>query len=277
MTETPGDRKETRADEFDFHSEITALVEEGLLPVKIAEKLEEKLNEKNITLSKEQLIKLTEKINSIINSYQHKKRTTSSTIVTKDDSSAKKSKEPTSEQVVPASQNMKTLVDIVEKLQTKIDMIEDGLVTGDFSQFKGVKMDSGAEQGSSDPPSSTDLQGLQINPLISLPTDPEGIVVMMKWLQYLIDKSGQTNLSEVLDYYVDIDWLSEDVKIQLLDYSSGITKENNHESEESPGELSSEDHIQSFIFIQKLKGKRIDKHFVDRINGEINRWTKRIS
>ena len=115
--------------------------------------------------------------------------------------------------------------------------------------------------------------------LKEVPSDPESVIVLMKWLQYLIDKCGRDNLSNILDYYVDIGWISQDAKISLIDYSQGITEE------ERTGEvvrkditdLPSKDHIQSFVYIQKLKGKRFDKHFIDRIDGELARITKNLT
>ena len=41
-------------------------------------------------------------------------------------------------------------------------------------------------------------------------------------------------------------------------------------------DLPSRDHIQSYIFIQKLKGNQLDKHFIDRIENDISRITKKL-
>ena len=122
------------------------------------------------------------------------------------------------------------------------------------------------------------LQEWEIDPLKELPSDPENIIVLMKWLQYLLDKCGRDNLSNILDYYVDIGWISQNAKISLIDYSQGITGESNNEevTRQNITNLPSKDHIQSFIFIQKLKGKQFDKHFIDRIDGEVARITKKL-
>jgi len=97
----------------------------------------------------------------------------------------------------------------------------------------------------------------------------------MNWLQFLIDKCGRDNLREILDYYVAINWITEDVKFHLLEYSSGISEQKKEGKErKNIRELPSQDHIQSFLFIQKLKGRNFDKHFLERINGEITRLVK---
>ena len=96
----------------------------------------------------------------------------------------------------------------------------------------------------------------------------------MKWLQFLIDKCGRDNLTNILDYYVDIGWISQDAKMYLIDYSQGIKGEIT--TDKKITDLPSKEHIQSFIFIQKLKGRQFDKHFIDRIDNEISRITKKI-
>ena len=100
----------------------------------------------------------------------------------------------------------------------------------------------------------------------------------MKWLQYLIDRCGRSNLSAILDYYVDVGWISQDAKISLIDYSHGITEKNNEmETDKIVTDLPSKDHIQSYLFIQKLKGKQFDKHFLERVDNEISKITKKIN
>ena len=55
--------------EFDLDLELSIIVEKKLLPKKIAETIGEKLKENNITISKDQLYKLVEKIQSAIQNY----------------------------------------------------------------------------------------------------------------------------------------------------------------------------------------------------------------
>ena len=87
-----------------------------------------------------------------------------------------------------------------------------------------------------------------------------------------------SSYSQSLYYYVDIGWISDDAKISLLDYSHGITDEQekgeikNHNLTNLPAK----DHIQSLLYIQKLKGIQFDKHFLDRIEGELSRITRKL-
>ena len=118
---------------------------------------------------------------------------------------------------------------------------------------------------------------IDVNPLTQVPSDPESVIILMRWLQFLVDKCGRSHLPELLDYYVDIGWISEEAKISLLDYSNGIKEEKPEGMEDKKiSDLPSTDHIQSLVYIQKLKGRKFDKHFLDRIDSELSRMTKKI-
>jgi len=160
---------------------------------------------------------------------------------------------------------MQKLIQTIDKLEERISNIE----SEKTSDLKVV-----STQDIKVSPKEWEFDSLK-----EIPNDPESIIVLMKWLQYLIDRCGQDNLSNILDYYVDIGWISEDAKINLVDFSHGITEENKVETYEGKNitNLPSKDHIQSLIFIQKLKGQELDKHFLDKIDGELNRITKKLS
>ena len=68
-SDSKGDGKKTNSDEFDVNNEISNIVDKGKLPPKIAEKIQEKINENNLKLSKEQFYKLVEKIQILLKTY----------------------------------------------------------------------------------------------------------------------------------------------------------------------------------------------------------------
>jgi flagellar protein FlaD len=239
---------------FDVSKELSTLVSKNILPKKIAVKLDNKLKEKNIKLSKEQFYLLIDKIIGFLKDYTNLEKIKPANY---DNISDKK-------QEYDAS-NMKTLSETMERLEERIEKLEvPGTESTKVVTTDDIKIPKGSDW---------DWQ-----PLKNVPTDPESIIVLMKWLQYLIDRCGKENLSKILDYYVDIGWISQDTKISLIDYSHGITDENKKGTGvvKNVTELPSKDHIQSFIFIQKLKGVNFDKHFVDRIDGDISRITKKL-
>jgi archaellum component FlaD/FlaE len=232
----------------DLEKELSALVSKKVIPKKIAEKLGQKLKDKNVKLSKEQLHTLVYKIREVI-------------------IDIKSGKTPGAGK---ASLNKNNLIETLERLEERITNIESGrpsktrIYTTDDMNVPGRITGSTYEW--------------DIDPLTDVPNDPESIIVLMKWLQHLVDRCGHTNLPIILDYYVDIGWITDDAKISLIDYSKGITEDEKNEElkNKTLSDLPAKDHIQSLIFIQKLKGVSFDKHFLDRIEGELSRITRKL-
>ena len=237
MGNDTGDSKNEYLDGSNIQQELSTLVKEKVVPKKIADKLGEKLIEKKVKINKEQLRMLVTKIMDII----------------------KNQKGPSVQ-----NQDMHTFVEAIERLEERISNLETGGKTTGYVTTDDINVPG--------------TSGLDMDPLLKVPGDPESVIVVMKWLQFLIDKCGHSKLNEVLDYYVDIGWISDDAKISLLDYSSGIIEDESKSENIKIGasELPSRDHIQSLMFIQKLKGNKFDKHFLERVEGEINRIVKKL-
>lgn len=242
MSNKMGDSKKQFSNDFNLEKELSTLVAQKVIPQKVADKLAHKLKDKNAKINREQLQTITYKLRDIINEY------------------AKTGQVNGKPKWEGTDQNMQKLVETIDKLEKRISYIE-----------KEKKPDFNY--------TTTDdinVPELELDPLREVPNDPESIIVLMKWLQYLIDKCGHNNLSTILDYYVDIGWISQDAKISLIDYSHGITEGNKKGETFKISNLPSKDHIQSFIFIQKLKGKHFDKHFLERIDGDLSRIVKKL-
>ena len=256
--------------DFDIQYELSSLVTKKVLPKKLADRLGQKLIEKNVNLTREQFNFLINKLTSILNNYGQY------------DKQAKPySDKKSTPYYETGTQDMQKLVETIEKLEKRIQYLETGENEEDIEvpgskpprivKTDDIKVHEKIKVHRSD--------DWEVEPLNSIPTDPESIIVIMKWLQYLIDKCGRDNLSNILDYYVDIGWISQDAKINLIEYSHGIKEERKTSeatSSKNITDLPSKDHIQSFIYIQKLKGNQLDKHFIDRIDGELNRITKNL-
>lgn len=249
------DRISNKSNEkVEIDSELSKLVEKKLLSPRIADKIQKKLKESNIKISKEQLYKLVEKIQNIMEKYDKFGTSESKKIITDDT-------------------DMKKLVDTIEKLGERIKTIEEN----HFERLKGI---TGKTVNIDDIKTGTKtfvpLQD-EIEPLTMIPNDPENIVVLMKWLQYLVDKLGKNQLPDVLGYYADIGWISDDVRFDIINYSKGITNNNTKkETEKTSSNLSTKDHIQSLLFIQRLKGRQIDDRFMFRLDREIEKMAKSI-
>jgi len=126
--------------------------------------------------------------------------------------------------------------------------------------------------------------------LTSIPHDFLTLVMVMRWIEFLFERVTRDKISLVLDYYVDVGWISEDVKSEIMSYARGeIQDVTKYLPSEEGGEdlfrelpaptaapykkvedwrLSADDHLKSLMFIQKIAGLEIDK---DRLNSlELN-------
>ncbi len=257
MSEGDNNQTEKLLDTIEIDAELTTIVQQRILPDRIAHRISEKIKEKNIRLTKNQLNRLVEKIQNALLSY-------SPSQTTHLESTERKTTEDTAVQ----TSDMKKLIDAIEQLSTRMKVIED-------HQIEGVKGISGTLVKTKDiqmVDQKTILEG-STQPLYRVPNDPESIVVIMKWMQYLVDRIGKNNLPDALGYYVDIGWISEDVRFDLLNYSKGIT-EGPTPTEAHPPQLPAKDHLQSLLFIQKIKGVQLDDRFLSKIERDMEKIIK---
>ncbi len=101
--------------------------------------------------------------------------------------------------------------------------------------------------------------------LSSVPDSAISNAILLKWVEFLLETVGHQNLPEVLDYYVDIGWISEKVTMKLLAYSSGMVAPRGRAKEK----LSTKDHLRSLLFIEKLRGKDFDQSQLTKLEREI--------
>jgi flagellar protein FlaD len=225
-----------------------------------------------LTLSKDQLYELVEKIQNVMTKFNLPSEAQQKAFKKPEFGNQQDSYEPNP---IVENADMKRLYEAIEKLENKIRIIEEHRLPG--IENKTGKLVKTEDISMVDDTKSSSLQE-QIEPLCEIPNDPESIIVLMKWLQYLVDKLGKNNLPDVLGYYVDIDWISDDVRLDLIRYSKGITDEKKKdESKKEIYNLTTRDHIQSLLFIQKLKGKQLDDRFMSRIDREMEKMTKSIN
>ncbi len=117
--------------------------------------------------------------------------------------------------------------------------------------------------------------------------DPENELVILEWLDFLLSKNTIGDLIEVLSYYVDLGWISKEVKNHLISYArgfiettekssfselqldekrynlgSGISKE---EESKSPKNLRTKDHIRSLTYILRILKDEIPEKHLERI------------
>ena len=258
MSEGENNQGENILEYFELEEELSRLAQQNQLSQKIAQRITEKIKEKNIKITRNQLYSLVEKIQTALKSY------TPSQINQSTVSVDRKNAEDSAIQTT----DMKKLLETIEHLESRIKVIE-------HNQLEGLKGVSGTlvkikDVRSFDP---TGLLEGNMQPLQHIPNDPESIVVIMKWLQYLVDRLGKNNLGDALGYYVDIGWISEDARFDLLNYSKGITEEQAQNGQHPP-HLPAKDHLQSLLFIQKIKGVQLDDRFLNKIERDMEKIIK---
>lgn len=262
----------------ELEKELSALVEKNVLPPQLSKKLFSKLKEKNIKITKVQLDSFIGKIKTALRNAPAKPVIRA---VTENGTRSQTSnvngkivdQQPGDALSSPDTGTMKTLVDAIEQLKNRLTELEKG------SGF-GKKPVSGRLVTTKDMQDfEHDLMSVRqedIQPLTELSNDAENIIVLMKWLQHLVDRVGKTYLADVLSYYVDIGWITDDIRLDILRYSKGITDDGKSKAGTEPLALSTKDHIQSLLFIQKLKGIQVDERFIWRIDREMEKLGKTI-
>ncbi len=120
--------------------------------------------------------------------------------------------------------------------------------------------------------------------------NPENEFIVLEWLDFLISKNDIGELIKILSYYVDLGWISEDVKNHLISYARGFmeTTETSSFSEvqldskkyrlmgsknkkkekslEAPStNLKTRDHIRSLLYILEILKDEIPEKAYEKI------------
>ncbi|MGM0771708.1 MAG: FlaD/FlaE family flagellar protein [Halobacteriota archaeon] len=113
-----------------------------------------------------------------------------------------------------------------------------------------------------------DKQAGDRSPLVrldSIKKNPMSVVVLLNWIEFLMERVGRNNLMDALDYYVDIGWISEEVRSEIMAYARGI----DYYVEKPTWRLLPEDHTKSLLFIERLCGRKIDRNMLSMIDREM--------
>lgn len=84
------------------------------------------------------------------------------------------------------------------------------------------------------------------------------IETQQKWLRFLLERVGHNNLPELLNYYISIGWISEKVAQNLLDIARMEKR-----FKGTSWTLSADEQGISRLYIEKLKGQKIDDKLLD--------------
>jgi flagellar protein FlaE/flagellar protein FlaC len=128
----------------------------------------------------------------------------------------------------------------------------------DESEFEFQEPEETAE------PAGEAQQGVAKPYLTDLPSGYVVDLVVMEWVEFLVDEFGPEEALHTISYYEDIDWISESVEEDLLTFVDGIVDVADVEADgAAPATLGVEDHIQSLTFMTQLTGDAIEQKVVD--------------
>lgn len=164
-------------------------------------------------------------------------------------------------------QNIVDLAETTSNISTRVDDLE----KTDFSIIEEkVKEEFSEDEENSMQDNVTEIKtkdGYSVVRLESIKGDPMNVVVLLNWIEFLMERVGRNNLMDALDYYVDIDWISENVRSKIMAYARGI----DYYVEKPTWRLLPEDHTKSLLFIEKLCGRKIDKNMLSTIDREMSK------
>jgi flagellar protein FlaE len=91
--------------------------------------------------------------------------------------------------------------------------------------------------------------------LTELPNRYAAETMVFEWLDVLINRAGFKNTGAALDFYVEVGWITEDVKEQLRAYMHGFSQVDAFDPDDpGPLELGIEDHVLSLVYVARLAG-----------------------
>jgi len=113
--------------------------------------------------------------------------------------------------------------------------------------------------------------------LSRIPTDAKGIMLLLKWIEFLMERVGYDGLEDVLNYYVDINWISEDVLMAVLRYAKGIKLYHDNSDWRPVGYMNVQDHLMSLLYIEALRTGRFDRNLIMEVEKDLYRMKKEVA
>lgn len=91
--------------------------------------------------------------------------------------------------------------------------------------------------------------------------------IIMEWLQYLVDESSVTDAYIALNYYCEINWLSQRQKDDIQEYLHGFSGEINKNRSEDlhTCKLTNDHHRESLKYVNALKSNLTERTLISRI------------
>jgi len=113
--------------------------------------------------------------------------------------------------------------------------------------------------------------------LKQIPNDAKSIMILLKWIEFMIERVGHDGLEDLLNYYVDINWISDNVLFTVLRYAKGIKLYHESSDWRPVGYMNVQDHITSLLFIEALRTGRFNRDLVLEVEREIYKIKKEVA
>lgn len=95
--------------------------------------------------------------------------------------------------------------------------------------------------------------GMDSKPYVAaLPNGYVSDLIVMEWLEYLVDEADTEDAARAVSYYAAIEWIDEDVEESLLTYLRGFGDFGDVEDDPAPTGLTMGHHAQSLQYISRL-------------------------
>lgn len=104
--------------------------------------------------------------------------------------------------------------------------------------------------------------------LSKMSNEPSFVMLMLRWLDFLLKKAGYKGMVRALLYYEDLGWISEEIRGRMIKYSRDLGAEKKHGKEKG---LNISDHIVSLYFIARLQGIKIDTSMYSSVIEELDK------
>ncbi|VUT27972.1 MAG: Archaeal flagella protein [Candidatus Syntrophoarchaeum sp. GoM_oil] len=95
--------------------------------------------------------------------------------------------------------------------------------------------------------------------------DPVKSLVLIRWVEFLLERVGRNNLLEALNYYVHIGWVAKELRNQAMEYATGM----DYYKDKAEWRLAPEDHKKSLLFIEMIRGNEVDMITVNLVEQEV--------
>jgi len=113
--------------------------------------------------------------------------------------------------------------------------------------------------------------------LKQIPNDAKSIMILLKWIEFMLERVGYDGLEDLLNYYVDINWISDNVLFTILRYAKGVRLYHQNSDWRPVGYMNVQDHIMSLLFIEALRTGRFNKDLVMEVEREIYKIKKEVA